>query len=63
MTDWSRYRTCPVCFALLGEPCLVLTGRRVNEEYQVTRTGESRDRPHTGRELRAAAAREEASRG
>lgn len=24
--DWSRYRSCPVCFAALGEPCMVITG-------------------------------------
>lgn len=24
--DWSRFQKCPVCFALLGEPCVQLSG-------------------------------------
>lgn len=51
----ANYRQCPVCFADLGRPCLVLSGRRVNSEYQVVATDEPRDRPHTGRELRTGA--------
>lgn len=40
MTDWSRYRKCPVCFALTGEPCVWMAGK-------------PRDEPHSTRPLRA----------
>jgi hypothetical protein len=41
--DWSRYRKCPVCFALLGEPCVQLSGTTT-----ILRT----DRAHSSRKLR-----------
>lgn len=55
MTAWADYRKCPVCFAPIGEPCLVLAGRTVDEEYRVRVTDEERDRAHTSRELTVAA--------
>lgn len=53
--DWGRFRKCPVCFADIGKPCLILSGRRVDSDYRIVATDEPRDRPHTGRELRTGA--------
>lgn len=47
--DWSRYRTCPACFAVLGEPCLSLSGLGADGGPVAIET----DRPHGGRQLRA----------
>lgn len=55
MTDWTAYRQCPVCFADLGAPCLVLSGRTVDSAYRIVATDVARDRPHTSRELRTGA--------
>lgn len=57
ITDWESYRKCPVCGVELGKPCRVLSGSRVDSTYRVVATDEPRDRPHTTRELRDAAAR------
>lgn len=53
--EWDTYRSCPVCRVGLGKPCLVLSGRRVDSDYQVVVTDEPRDRPHSSRELRTGA--------
>lgn len=58
VVEWERFRQCSVCFAPLGEPCRVLSGGRVGETYRVRITDEPRDRPHSTRELTAAAARD-----
>jgi hypothetical protein len=45
--DWSRYQACPVCPALLAQPCLELSGW-CGDLVEVEAT-----EPHTGRKLRA----------
>jgi hypothetical protein len=45
--EWDRYQACPVCPALLGKPCLALSGW-CGEAVAV-----EADRPHTGRKPRA----------
>ncbi len=57
--EWDRYRACPVCAAGLGEPCAALMAVIVGTTPLKTEA----TRPHTGRKLRAEAAREEADRG
>jgi hypothetical protein len=59
LTDWSRYRKCPVCFAPLEQPCTTLSGgvAFVESPVQV-----DRDRPHTRRPLRTGYARTEGDR-
>jgi len=54
--DWERYRKCPVCGAPLGTSCMSLTGTVI--DGRAVYAGEvERDRPHSRRKLRAAAAR------
>lgn len=50
--DWSSWRRCPVCFAPLGDPCLVLTGRVIQGVHALVATDVVRDRPHSVREPR-----------
>lgn len=45
--DWEAFQACPVCPALLGEPCLELSGWCV--EMVAVEAAE----PHTGRKPRA----------
>lgn len=49
------YRSYPVCKTRLGDLCLVLSGRRADSDYRLVVTDVSRDRPHSGRELRTGA--------
>lgn len=51
--DWDQYRKCPVCFALMGQPCTSLTG----VSGRVLVTNEARDRPHSRRKQREGASR------
>jgi len=55
--DWEMYQACPVCPALLGEPCQKLSGWHLASVVVVA------EAPHTGRKLRAAAARAGGDRG
>jgi len=48
MTDWSRYRKCPVCAAEIGEACLALSGIGPDGEVR-----EEAGRPHGSRKQRA----------
>lgn len=52
VVDWSRLQKCQQCGALLGEPCVEFSGF-ANCTVMV-----AADRPHSGRKLRAAAARD-----
>jgi hypothetical protein len=54
--DWERYQKCPVCGAPLGTSCMTLSGTVVGGRAVDVREAE-RDRPHSTRKLRAAAAR------
>lgn len=56
--DWELYRKCPVCFAELGKPCRTLQGSVVNGAQVTVASEIVRERPHSRRELRAAAARD-----
>lgn len=58
-TDWDRYQACPVCGALLGEPCVKFYA----VVAEVAEMVEEAERPHSTRKLRAAAAREGGDRG
>lgn len=49
MTDWTRFQQCEVCGALLGKPCVKLSGFVVG----AGEVAEVADAPHTGRKLRA----------
>jgi hypothetical protein len=46
-TDWARWRKCPVCFALIGEPCMQLTGSRGRSPVYVKLA-----KPHATRKAR-----------
>jgi hypothetical protein len=50
--DWSRYRKCPVCIAVLGEPCVSLSGTL--SDGSTIRL--SPRRPHSGRTERTGGA-------
>ena len=56
--DWERYQKCPVCAAEIGEACAAMFSVIVGTTPLKTEA----TRPHTGRKLRAEAAREEAER-
>lgn len=49
-----RYRKCPVCGALIGEPCATLTGAAVNGQVLDAQLV-PRTRPHSRRRLRSGA--------
>lgn len=51
--DWEQWQKCPVCAAELGEPCAALMAVIVGSTPLKTVA----THPHTGRKLRAAAAR------
>jgi len=53
--DWTTFQACPVCPAGLGKPCLMKSGYTAAGGIEVF---EEAEKPHTGRELRAAAARD-----
>jgi hypothetical protein len=55
VTVWADYQKCRVCGALLGWPCTSKTGFIASADEWVA---SKRDKPHTGRKLRAAAARD-----
>lgn len=50
--DWELWQKCCVCGALLGKPCLKLSG-----QTGVSARIEAADEPHSTRKLRAAPAR------
>lgn len=50
---WADFQQCPVCGALLGQPCLALSGFVVG----AGRITVEADEPHTSRKLRAEASR------
>lgn len=52
VVDWKRYRKCHGCGALLGKPCVKLSGTVVNGRALDAAEVEI-DRPHGGRKLRA----------
>lgn len=62
MPDWGDYQKCDVCGALLGEPCSKLSGYVVNSGSGAG-VFVMADAPHTGRKLRAEAARKGGDRG
>jgi hypothetical protein len=47
---WERYQKCPVCSAELGKPCFSVTGMAPGGTAVI----QFADRPHSGRQLRAA---------
>jgi len=54
--DWECYQKCPVCGAPLGKPCLDFSS--YTRGYVPGPGQVDRDRPHSTRKLRAAAARD-----
>lgn len=62
--DWRRYRRCPACHAPMGKACTSLTGAVVEGVgYVPDAVTIVRDEPHSTRQLRTFARREEADRG
>jgi hypothetical protein len=54
--DWGRWRQCPVCSAAIGEPCMDITGRYM-QDGQLMAIEKQVDRPHGGRRPRSGGAR------
>jgi hydrogenase maturation factor len=61
--DWDRFRKCPVCFAPIGKACKALESTVVRGERVTTVGDVIRDRPHSTRVMRTAAARAGGDRG
>jgi hypothetical protein len=55
LVGWSDYRKCPICEAVIGQPCASLSGKIVNGCTDNIR--KELDAPHKARKLRTRKAR------